>query len=265
MVYIHYRRIIVTICFASFIIFCAVHQASATSVNLALESELSHCAPELCESDWYSNTVDLEDQWLFKVYQNLAFQPLWVSKDRVKTDGLVLLKNLLTADLHGLVPADYNTEKIQSLMNSAEPGQLARLDIALTKGFLRYTYDLSEGRSVAKQAFPELFAEAGADLFDPNLSISQLKLSDGLHEYLLSLGPRHRYYELLRDALADHRRIKMLGGWPEIAAGATLYSGDTDPRVPAIKKLLKMVGDLDGTNSDDQVFDSASVEAVKLY
>jgi murein L,D-transpeptidase YcbB/YkuD len=265
MVCIHFRRIIVTICFASFIIFSAVHQASANGVSSALQSELSHCAPELCESDWYSNTVDLEDQWLFKVYQNLAFQPLWVTKDEVKTEGLVLLKNLLTADLHGLVPADYNTEKIESLMNSVEPEQLARLDIALTKGFLKYTYDLSEGRRVARQAFPELFAEAGVDLFDPNLSISQLKLSDDLHDYLLSLGPRHRYYELLRDALADHRRIKMLGGWPEIAAGTTIHPDDTDPRVSAIKKLLQMVGDLDGTNSDDQLFDPATVEAVKQY
>ena len=265
MVCLYHRRILITIFITSFIIFSTFHKASADSVVRALESELSNCVPELCESGWYNNTVALEDQWLFKVYHNLAYQPLWVSKDGVKAEGRVLLKNLLTADIQGLVPADYNTDKIASLMDSVQPDQLARLEVALTKGFLRYTYDLSVGRNAARQAFPGLFPEAGEDQFDPNLSISQLKLSDNLQDYLRSLGPKHRYYEQLRDALADHRRIKTLGGWPEIDSGPTLHPGDTDPRVPALKKLLKIVGDLDQAHPDDQVLDPATVEAVKKY
>ncbi len=242
--------------------------AIAGDVEDAIFDELEHHLPELSGSQWYDETLRPEEQWLFQVYRELEFKPIWLSERSLGGEGRLLLNTLLNADLDGLVPEDYNTADITALLDSTDPQDLARLDLALTDGFLRYAHDLSEGQSRARYAFPELFAEAGFSGFDP---VDALKTAiaagsaEGLEAYFELLSPQHTYYRQLKDDLARYRTIEQRGGWPTIGPGATLHPGESDPRLDQIRQLLVTTGDLDQPLPVEDIYDPRTVDAVKRF
>ena len=244
-------------------------QAFASEINSAIFDELHHHVPELSENDWYDEVQALEDQWLFEVYQESGFEPIWVSGEGLGSKGMLLLNTLLNADLDGLAPEEYyKTSEIDELRTSEEPAKLARLDLALTDGYLRYVHDISEGRSKARLAFPELFAEAGFPGFDPVAALETVVVagsSEGLAGYFDLLGPQHNYYKQLKDDLARYRAIELRGGWPIIDSGQTLHPGDSDPRLSQIRKLLETVGDLETENAAENYYDPHTIAAVKRF
>lgn len=129
---------------------------------------------------------------MFEAYRETGFQPIWLDDRGLNEAGLFLLDTLQSADLHGLDLQDYNSETIATLMGDTTPKGHARLDLALTNGFLRYSHDISEGRSIVREAFPELFSEAGSIEFDPALAVQFNSHAAGLRAYLDLLTPQHR-------------------------------------------------------------------------
>ena len=239
--------------------------AVASETSDAILSELEHHVPELSGNGWYDESLMLEEQWLFQVYQESEFQPIWLEDGGLSSKGMLVLTSLLNADLDGLTPEDYNTSEIAALTSSSEPVDRVRLDLALTDGYLRFSHDISEGRNRARHAFPELFSEAGAVDFDPIAEIAKVGSSGGLNGYPDSLSPQHRYYRQLKEELAEYRKIQKLGGWPVIVPGRTLHPGENDPRVPLIRQLMITVGDLEHETSAGERYDMATVTAVKRY
>lgn len=231
----------------------------------ALFNELEHHVPELASSSWYGEALAVEEQWLFEVYRENGFQPIWFSDTALGEAAMVLLDTLENADQHGLAPQDYNLESITALLDRASPAERARLDLALTDGFLRYVHDLSEGQSKARHAFPELFSEAGSPAFSPLEAIRFADHPGGLQGNLSSLAPQHRYYRQLTEALAEYRKIAQLGGWPSIKDGPTLHPGESDPRVAPLRDLLITTGDLEQDSDQGDLYDSETAAAVKRY
>ena len=174
--------------------------------------------------------------------------------------AMVLLDTLENADQHGLAPQDYNIETDHCPAGRAtSPAERARLDLALTDGFLRYVHDVSEGQSRARKAFPELFSEAGSPAFSPLAAIQFEGHPGGLQGYFNALVPQHRYYRQLTEALAEHRKIAKLGGWPLIGKGPTLHPGESDPRVAQLRELLIATGDLDQDSRQGELYDPETV------
>ena len=239
--------------------------AAAGQLEDALFNELEHHVAELASSSWYGEALAVEEQWLFEVYRENGFQPFWLSDTGLGEAAMVLLDTLVNADQHGLTPRDYNVEPITDLLDGVSPAERARLDLALTDGFLRYVHDISEGQSKARHAFPELFSEAGSPAFSPLEAIGFEGHPGGLRGYLSSMAPQHRYYRQLTEALAEYRKIAQLGGWPSIKDGPTLHPGESDPRVGSLRKLLITTGDLERDSGQGDIYDSATVAAVTRY
>ena len=176
---------------ASVVLMTLSINVQANQVSEEIKNLLAHHVPEFSGNKWYEDTFSPAERWLFDVYETAAFRPLWLTESGIRPDAAVLVDYLLNADQHGLEPRTYGGEAIAALFDNTDPEARARLDVALTAGFLNYAHDLSEGRSKARTAYPELFAEAGNDEFDPHYAMSQLTLSDGVRGYLDSLAPQH--------------------------------------------------------------------------
>ncbi len=239
--------------------------SAADQLEDALLEELEHHVPELASASWYGEALAVEEQWLFQVYREHGFLPLWLTDSGLGEAAMVLLDTLENADQHGLAPQDYNIETITALLESTSPAERARLDLALTDGFLRYVHDVSEGQSRARKAFPELFSEAGSPAFSPLAAIQFEGHPGGLQGYFNALAPQHRYYRQLTEALAEHRKIAKLGGWPLIGKGPTLHPGESDPRVAQLRELLIATGDLDQDSRQGERYDPETASAVERY
>ncbi len=250
---------------ALFMVFCLASSATGEEFDEALLNELEHHVPELASASWYGEALEVEQQWLFEVYRENGFQPFWLADTSLSEAAMVLLDTLENADQHGLVPQAYNTETITALLDASSSAERTRLDLALTDGFLRYVHDLSEGQNKARKAFPELFSEAGSPAFSPLKAFQFEGHPGGLQGYFSALGPQHHYYRQLTEALAEHRKIVELGGWPTIEDGPTLHPAESDSRVVQFRELLITTGDLERASEQGDLYDPETVAAVKRY
>ena len=206
-----------------------------------------------------------EEQWLVDVYQQRGFSSLWLRRDGLNRKGKIILDKLKTAEEHGLEQKAYNVEEILQLLELEGENRSALLDILITEGIHRFIHDLNKGRSKAQLAFPRLFAEAGSVECIPGCVVEGVDSTKLLRSYLDNLGPHHRAYRQLQEALVHYKAIAENGGWPEIEPGKILKVGDTDSRVAAIWQMLFIVGDLQTERCRSSQYDEEMLEGVKRF
>ncbi len=68
-------------------------------------------------------------------------------------------------------------------------------------------------------------------------------------------------------AIERYQSIVDSGGWPVVPTGRMMRSGDDDPRVPILRKRLRISGDMPAKGSyyDSETFDSELEEGVKRF
>jgi murein L,D-transpeptidase YcbB/YkuD len=68
-------------------------------------------------------------------------------------------------------------------------------------------------------------------------------------------------------AISHYEKIVASGGWPVVPVGRMMRPGDDDPRVPILRKRLKISGDLrpNGSYFDSETYDSELEAAVKRF
>ncbi len=68
-------------------------------------------------------------------------------------------------------------------------------------------------------------------------------------------------------AMERYQKIVESGGWPVVPQGRMMREGDDDPRVPILRKRLRITGDLaaKGSYYDSETFDSELTEGVKHF
>jgi murein L,D-transpeptidase YcbB/YkuD len=206
---------------------------------------------------------------LKEFYAGRSFKPVWVRDDGPKAKGRALVAELKRSWVQGLSPAFYNTAEIEALIASTSPDELARLDALMSGAFIDFAGDLangrigpqvpgSENRMARIDTNPAAFVEAAAEGGNFLAFASKYLSADD------------RYVRLIAK-LAEYDRIGKAGRWPQIDASAgPIAQGASDPRVPAIRQILVMSGDLvpgepgsgDGTGD---VFDGTLQGAVMSF
>lgn len=70
-----------------------------------------------------------------------------------------------------------------------------------------------------------------------------------------------------RDAIERYRQIVNMGGWPEVPGPRSIRPGDYDERVPALRKRLRMSGDMAPASGyyESHEFDAATEAAVARF
>ena len=239
---------------------------SKDELNCALSDELTAYPEELFGLDWCEIGHSHKEQWLTAVYSGPDIHSIWVGVDGPTEQAKHIFTALKNGDAEGLNSQDYGVERIASLWDKRTAADLAKLDVFLTLGLLGYVHDMEKGRLTPKVKNPRLFDRAGGEGFDPLAVVFQARMSTNMADYLGGLAPGHRHYQALKRELKRYRKIAAQGGWPEVSTGNLLHPGDVDPRIPVVRQVLVITGDLkDSVNLSQELYDDLLVEAVRSF
>jgi murein L,D-transpeptidase YcbB/YkuD len=207
------------------------------------------------------------------LYARRAFMPVWFDGWQLKPEATILLENLRNAGAQGLCSNDYLLPELERLMSiqidftaknlPLSADNRAVLDLLLSQSFLTYATHMVEG-----QVDPSL---AHVDWKARRRKVDLVKLleyaieNQRLSQVIENLAPPHEEYVQLMKALSDYQRISAGGGWPKIPAGPTIRPGQSDERIPLLKMLLSLTGDLAIPGDGQQTYDAETSAAMRRF
>ncbi|KYG62756.1 hypothetical protein AZI87_15865 [Bdellovibrio bacteriovorus] len=201
---------------------------------------------------------------LDKLYSLRGYQSIWVDSTGTPNAMVNTLKNiLLSADRHGLNPADYWDAQIEKGYQATmkNPGvQWITFELLASEALVRYVTHLSTGRfdpelidtdiKFKKKEFTE-FQELNAAI-----SYGPASLAANLENF----APTHPRYKDLLSILSTLKTQKNSGGWATInSPGFALKLGVTDPVISQLRARLNQLGysiSNNGGNTFDSEFDT---------
>lgn len=199
-----------------------------------------------------------------KMYQDNDRHPLW---NPISIQSLSDALSVLSED--GLNPGEYQFDAIRPYLldpnlKPQTTEEAAKIDILLTEAYLRALYHLDYGKVDPERldADHNFTAERNDEERSPLfLSWVQKGRVDLAFDWV---RPKSDRYKSLKAALLSYQKIEAAGGWPTIANGKTIKSGDSDSRIPSIRTRLALTGDLASAAGPD-VYDEELEQAVKRF
>ncbi|KIL98314.1 hypothetical protein CCC_03597 [Paramagnetospirillum magnetotacticum MS-1] len=180
--------------------------------------------------------------------------PAW-SGDNAASGKALLAQISGLALAQGLDPAAYALPTGAGEMDA---------DVLISAALLRFGRDLSVGAVLPARNLGGFGAETRGE-FDGARFLKALAEGKPLTEQIDVISPQYVGYMRLRDGLEKARAIAAAGGWPSIPDGAKLVPGDTDDRVPVLRRRLIASGDLGDGLAEGRTYDAPLAEAVKRF
>ncbi len=200
---------------------------------------------------------------LYYFYGARHFEPLWLDE---KPDGSVawslnagkIMEAFYKADYSGLDPDDYLDPVFQTVPKPGDPGALAALETRFSDAALKFAGDLHSGRIAPARVSSSITITPPK--LDDTETLMQLAATDDPAAVLAELEPQEREYKALKSILADYiaGTVEQQAAIPD---GPMLRPGDSDERLPALRKRLK----LPAPETDPLVYDAATVAAVEAF
>jgi murein L,D-transpeptidase YcbB/YkuD len=182
-------------------------------------------------------------------------------------DGLSLLD---AAGVEGLDPGDYGVAELASLREALErrptPHNIARFDVAMSAGMLRYLRDLHMGRVDPRSSGFRLRAPDHQDDFAEILRAAVA--GRRLREAVAELPPPLVQYQLLRAMLARYRSLASDTALETLPITArAVRPGDSYEGAAALGRRLVALGDLppDAALPERNAYDGALVDGVRRF
>ncbi|OOZ38358.1 hypothetical protein BOW53_15815 [Solemya pervernicosa gill symbiont] len=222
-----------------------------TGLDDALESELASGIPEVSGEMWRD---------LNRFYDSRSGAPFWVATGGVERMGEQLALLLIGASEHGLDNERYHAAQLEQLLGSEDDQALARLELLLTHGLLRFVVDLHSGRPEIDRKAQDWFIER-TDI-EPLDYLRRVSRGESLQSVLDELAPPHPRYRDLQIAHTHYQMIADDGGWPRLQAMVTLERGKQHSDVSRLRRRLYLSGDLNGIDNSSNQFDEALTQAV---
>lgn len=194
--------------------------------------------------------------------------PFWIERGALGVDGLDALALLQGAAEEGLEPADYDTSRLETWVATvqAPASALATLDVALSRGTLRYLRDVHLGR------------------VDPRQLGFRLRLPPDTHDFVAVLREARAAHRLkaaaaeMRPALGQYDALRqMLGRYRALAASETpplpepkkgIHPGEPYGDIDTLSRRLVAVGDLpkpEAVPGDNATYAGPVVDAVARF
>jgi murein L,D-transpeptidase YcbB/YkuD len=170
----------------------------------------------------------------------------------------------------GLQPSDFHVQEISDTAGVLPPSALPAservdLDILMSDALLRLIHHRHYGK-VAPQRLDKNWGGREGPFADDLLADLKRAISaPDLQAELERIAAQPPFYRRLKKALAHYRGIVAAGGWPTVPAGKLLKPGMTDPRVPVVRKRLRVTGDYQGPASDGRKYDADLKAAVLAF
>ncbi len=201
-----------------------------------------------------------------RFFEARAFAPAW----RLPGGAQQMLAAVRNVEQDGLTPADYHLDAITAGLDAytkaPSPEIAGDLQVLIADAAAVLVDDVRYGR-VRPSSLDKRWnvdPRIGAPALD--VALDELARAPALDTGIEAQKPTHFIYTGLKEALARMRTVAGSGGWPAVAAGAAIKPGATDPRLGAIRKRLRVTGELAGAASgDDTAYDAALESAVKDF
>ena len=141
------------------------------------------------------------------------------------------------------------------------------MDLLLTESLVRFGYHQRFGKVNPARMEPTWnFSRQFRPGREPLSALQEVVAAPSLQGLLGEWIERSPLYRALQRALVHYRHIAGTGGWPVVAPGPILREGDTDARVPDIRRHLVIVGDLPpAAETADERFDAALAKGVRTF
>ncbi|MDD3814534.1 MAG: L,D-transpeptidase family protein [Desulfocapsaceae bacterium] len=204
-------------------------------------------------------------RWLAVIYAQTGLHPLWVTKDGHGEKAEILFSVLKDSEMDGLIPEEYNVQRLTSLWNGKTAEELIELDTQLTLSFLMYAHDAQNGRVHSGRSEAVLKNSDKAPQFDGLTLVKAALLAPDLKQFLAALLPSHKYYRNLRAALQRYRNLAAAGSWPLVKPGKTIHPGEEDARIPTIWQRLRIEGFIQSEAPKTPVYDEMLVQAINQF
>jgi murein L,D-transpeptidase YcbB/YkuD len=214
--------------------------------------------------------ADPVERALRRFYERRGKAPAWSDGRRPNVAALACVDLLRGAAAEGLDANDYADSTLAGeVTRTGAPGsrgllpdadRLAGLDLALTRGFLRYARDVHDGRLPRGALDPAWAADRDTlDLVRRLRHALDGPLAAGERP---DLAPEREDYRRLREGLARYRAIAAAGGWRALPPGPVLQRGAVGAGVLALRRRLAAEGDSTGSSPE---FDATLASALRAF
>jgi murein L,D-transpeptidase YcbB/YkuD len=206
--------------------------------------------------------------FLEQLYGQNAWLPLWVKSGQVTPQAQALVDSLAEADDQGLESADYDANLLKDWLAgaAANPREIASFDVALSLSAMRYLSHLYLGRVNPRTVnFGFNIERKRVDL--PNL-IQKISQSGRPLDLIHAMEPRLPLYLALKAVLPRYRKLAKDVKTPHFAFPAKFGPGGQDKGVPALRRFLHELGDLEEVKpgmADSTLYDADLAAAVKSF
>jgi len=198
-------------------------------------------------------------------YEERGFRPAWTRS--AQTEALLGLVE--QSSTHGLDPNDYHLASLRGLADApaaASAATAADRDLLRTDALVRLAYHLHFGKANPRELYPGWSFTRSLGAIDPVQALEAIVAADSLADAIERYAPRLEQYRNLREALARHRAIEVMDGWPQLPPGPKLEPGSEDPRVAVLRRRLAATGDLRTVDvATPAQFDDALATAVRRF
>ncbi|MGB1268308.1 MAG: L,D-transpeptidase family protein [Flavobacteriaceae bacterium] len=167
----------------------------------------------------------------------------------------------------GLIPEDYNLQKIETINTKAnlESANNVFLDLFFTDTYLTYAYHLANGKIDPKKLYKDWRLDDNVFQFNNTLSlaINNLKLAESFESY----KPKHKIYQqLITELPIAKQRLEKDSLRTIIDYGAKIRPNKSNDRIIHIRKRLNELGYLeDSLVNNSKVLDTLLQEGLKKF
>jgi murein L,D-transpeptidase YcbB/YkuD len=205
-------------------------------------------------------------------YAGRKYEPAWFGSNGF-ADAESMVRAIKESGGDGLTPEYYHLRTIEDLLGKAyaiqekgtfvDPGILVDLDLLFTDSFFTLARHLSEG-CVNPLSFSPEWSVA------ENTGISRVLANaigkHSIEQSLRELAPATPEYAELREALERYRQMAKNDLQQPVPEGRLLKKGMTSARIPALRKRLAFLGDLEGQlGTAEDFFDIQLEQAVMRF
>ncbi len=212
----------------------------------------------LSGSDFQQDTI------VQSFYKKRGFSAVW--NDKIRRTSFI--KELKDADNEGLFFKDYHGKKLEGLLKNAKDlseNERGELEVLLTDAFFDYSHDLYYGKVNPNKLY-EIWGLHRKEM-DFSKILENAIENDDISETLAQLKPDSEIYNGLKESLAEYReKTKTEKPFQKIAPGDAIEPEKSDPRIPEIAELLKLLGILDQNySSNDSIYNEKLQIAVETF
>lgn len=206
---------------------------------------------------------------LEQLYQQTGLKPLWTRNGLATPQVASLLTSLDQAESHGLNAADYDAETLRHWAHDFAPDakpnaqNAASFDVALSLSLMRYASNLYLGRINPRHVNFGLDIEPKKQ--DLPALVKRIAESANAEEIIAGLEPKLKLYEHLKAALERYRTLAKESPAPQFNLPVKFKPGDRHPDVPALRRLLVLVGDMAESTHTSETYDAELAEGVKHF